>query len=100
MSSVLRVAGDEFARIFAERPALAVMVVSILIYAAFYPQPYINEALRNVPIVVVDQDATASSRDLTRRLDASADVAVAMVKPDLASAERAGRWQTAIELSQ
>jgi ABC-2 type transport system permease protein len=54
----------------------------------FYPQPYLNEALRNVPIAVVDRDGTQSSRDFTRLVDATPDVAVTELLPDLASAER------------
>jgi ABC-2 type transport system permease protein len=54
----------------------------------FYPQPYLNEALRNVPIAVVDRDGTQSSRDFARLVDATPDVAVAEVLPDFASAER------------
>jgi ABC-2 type transport system permease protein len=48
----------------------------------------LNEALRNVPIAVVDRDGSQSSRDFARLVDATPDVAVAEVLPDLASAER------------
>ena len=88
MSGLPAVFRGEFRRIFLLRPAFMVLVAATLIYAIFYPQPYINEALRDVPIAVVDQDGTTSSRDLARRIDATSDIAVAMVLPDLASAER------------
>jgi ABC-2 type transport system permease protein len=88
VTGVLAVFRGEFHRIFALRPAFAVLVASVLIYAAFYPQPYLNESLRKVPIAIVDRDGTASSRELARRVDATPDVAVARVLPDLASAER------------
>jgi ABC-2 type transport system permease protein len=61
--------------------------VGVAIYALLYPQPYVNEALRDVPIAVVDLDGTVSSRELARRVDASPDVAVAMVLPDLPTAQ-------------
>jgi ABC-2 type transport system permease protein len=64
------------------------MVLGTLFYAFFYPQPYLNEALRNVPIAVVDRDGTQSSRDFARRIDATPDVAITEQFPDLASAER------------
>jgi ABC-2 type transport system permease protein len=86
--ALLAVFRDELRRMFALRPVFAVLVVGVAIYAAFYPQPYTNEALREVPIAVVDRDGTVSSRELTRRIDATSDVAVAMVLPDLPSAER------------
>lgn len=88
MNELFAVFRDEFRRIFALRPAFSVLVVAVGIYAVFYPQPYLNEALREVPIAVVDRDGTASSRELARRIDATPDVAVAMVLPDLGSAER------------
>jgi ABC-2 type transport system permease protein len=78
----------EFHRIFAVKPIFAVLILSTAIYAVYYPQPYLNEALRNVPIAVVDRDGTQASRDFARRVDATSDVAVLQVLPDLASAER------------
>lgn len=88
MSGLTAAFRRELQRIFALRPAFAVLIAGAALYAIFYPQPYINEALRNVPIAVVDRDGTPGSRDFVRRLDASPDVAVATVLPDLASAER------------
>jgi ABC-2 type transport system permease protein len=88
MKGLFDVFSSEFRRIFTVRPAFGVMVIGAMFYALLYPQPYLNEALRNVPIAVVDQDGTQASRDFTRRVDATSDVAVTMVLPDLASAER------------
>lgn len=78
----------EFRRIFELRPAFLVLVGASFIYAWFYPQPYLNEALRDVPIAVVDQDLTSTSREFARRVDATPDVSVAMVLPDFVSAQR------------
>jgi len=88
MSGLLSVFRDEFRRIFTIKPAFSVLILGVAFYAFFYPQPYLNEALRNVPIAVVDRDGTQSSRDFARRVDATPDVAVVEVLPDLASAER------------
>ncbi|HEY0236139.1 MAG TPA: ABC transporter permease [Afipia sp.] len=88
MNDVFNVFKKEFRRIFSLRPAFAVLIAGVLIYAVFYPQPYLNEALRNAPIAVVDNDGTWSSRELARRIDATPDVAVTLVLPDIASAER------------
>ena len=88
MKGLFDVFRSEFGRIFTVKPAFGVMVIGAMFYALLYPQPYLNEALRNVPIAVVDRDGTQSSRDFTRRVDATSDVAVTMVLPDLASAER------------
>ena len=88
MKAILTVCRIELARIFQLKPAFGVLVVASVIYAAFYPQPYRTEALRDVPIAVVDLDGTDASRELARRVDASADVAVSAVFPDQASARR------------
>ncbi|MEA2915958.1 MAG: type transport system permease protein [Bradyrhizobium sp.] len=88
MIGLFAVFRDEFRRIFVHRPAFSILVGAAVIYAAFYPQPYLNEALRNVPIAVVDADGTTLSRELARRIDATPDIAVTMVLPDLANAER------------
>jgi ABC-2 type transport system permease protein len=88
MKEVLTVFRHEIRRILTLRPAFSVLIIGSVLYAMFYPRPYLNEALRNVPIAVVDGDGTSISRELARRVDATSDVAVAMVLPDLVSAER------------
>jgi ABC-2 type transport system permease protein len=88
MKAILTVCRIELARIFSLKPAFAVLILASVVYAAFYPQPYRTEVLRDVPIAVVDLDGTDSSRELARRVDASADVAVGAVFPDQASAQR------------
>lgn len=88
MTSLLAVFRDEFRRIFALKPVFSILIGAVLIYAVLYPQPYLTEALRNVPIAVVDNDNTASSRDLTRLIDATPDVNVTMTLPDFVTAER------------
>src|SRR5258708_6175424 len=88
MKAIVRVFRDEFRRVFALRPVFSVLVIGSAFYAVFYPQPYLNEALRNVPIALVDGDGTSASRELARRIDAPSAMAVTMVLPDVASAER------------
>jgi ABC-2 type transport system permease protein len=88
LSGLLDVFRNEFRRIFTVKSAFSVLILGAAFYALFYPQPYLNEALRNVPIAVVDRDGTQSSRDFSRRVDATPDVEVVEVLPDLASAER------------
>ena len=88
MSGLLAVFRGEIRRIFTLRPVFSVLIIGSAFYAVFYPQPYLNEALRNVPIAIVDADGTSVSRELARRIDATPDIAVTMVLPDLVSAER------------
>jgi ABC-2 type transport system permease protein len=88
MSGLLDTFRNEFRRIFTVKSAFSVIVLGAVFYSVFYPQPYLNEALRNVPIAVVDRDGTQSSRDFARLVDATSDVAVTETMPDVASAER------------
>lgn len=88
MRGTIGVYRHELQRIFELKAIFSTLFVAALIYALYYPQPYRNEALRDVPVAIIDQDGTTSSRELARRIDASSDVAVAMVLPDLATAER------------
>ncbi len=88
MSPVLFICRIELKRILTLRPVFSVMILAIVIYAVFYPQPYRTEALRNVPIALVDLDGSDSSRTFARRLDASADVAIVAALPDVTTAQR------------
>jgi ABC-2 type transport system permease protein len=87
MTGVLTVCRHELGRILTLRPAFAVLILAACLYGAFYPQPYVNEALRDLPIAIVDQDGTLGSQELARRVDATPDVAITMALPDLATAE-------------
>lgn len=78
----------ELTQILTTKSVFAALVLAPLIYALYYPQPYRNEALRKVPVALVDLDGTDSSRQFARRLDASSDVAIAALLPDEKSAER------------
>ncbi|MBB2692571.1 UNVERIFIED_ORG: ABC-2 type transport system permease protein [Rhizobium esperanzae] len=88
MNGLLAVCRSELLRILSLRPAFSVLVLAAGIYAILYPQPYRGEALRDVPIAVVDLDGTDSSRQFIRRVDASADISVGAELPDEPSAER------------
>ena len=46
------------------------MVLGPLIYGALYPQPYLGQLLRELPIAVVDQDHSELSRDFIQDLNA------------------------------
>jgi ABC-2 type transport system permease protein len=83
MRELLAGVREEFKRIFSNDGARTTMVVAVLIYAVFYPQPYLNEAVRKVPVVVVDQDHSATSRELIRRIDASDGAAVIAAAQDV-----------------
>jgi hypothetical protein len=79
----------EWRQIAGNRPAFAAMIVAIAVYAVYYPQPYLEEALRDIPVAVVDLDQSSTSRLLIRRMDATDTVAIAVRVPDMAAAREA-----------
>ena len=60
------------------RGAFAVLIVAPLIYGVFYPQPYLGQILRKIPIAVVDNDLSDLSQSIVQTLDASGAVSVAV----------------------
>lgn len=79
---------DALKDLFANKSARMTMVVSILIYACMYPQPYVGEIVRDVPMAIIDQDGSTASRELTRRLDATDGIKLTAVTSTLPEAER------------
>jgi ABC-2 type transport system permease protein len=61
----------ELGAIFGDRGVLLIMGVAVIFYAFVYPLPYSREVLRKVPLVVIDHDNSALSRQLVRMVDAS-----------------------------
>ncbi|MDB5365585.1 MAG: type transporter [Rhodospirillales bacterium] len=78
----------ELARVMADRSVKGVLVAAPVIYGLFYPQPYIGQTLRHVPIAVVDHDRTELSRELIMTLDADSALRVAVRADTLAEAQR------------
>jgi ABC-2 type transport system permease protein len=68
----------EWRRVLAIRGAFILLVAAPLVYGIYYPQPYLNQILRKIPIAVVDNDLSDLSRRIVQTLDASGAVKVAM----------------------
>ena len=64
------------------------MVVAIVIYCVLYPQPYLGEVVREVPVVAVDQDGSTASRELLRRIASSDSAEIVSVVAYLPAARR------------
>jgi ABC-2 type transport system permease protein len=79
----------EWRRVLAIRGAFILLVIAPLIYGLYYPQPYLTQILRKVPIVVVDNDLSELSRGIVQTLDASGAVKVAAQADTLAEARAA-----------
>src|SRR5499433_1261200 len=76
----------EWRRVLAIRGAFLLLVVAPIVYGVYYPQPYLNQILRKIPIAVVDNDLSELSRNIVQTLDASGAVKVAAQADTLAHA--------------
>ncbi len=81
--------GNEVQRVLSDRAVLGLIVLAPLLYGALYPQPYLGQVLRGIPIAVVDQDRTELSRDLVQALDSDEALKVAVRADTLADAQAA-----------
>jgi len=79
----------EWRRLLAIRGAFLLLVLGPLVYGIYYPQPYLNQILRKVPIAVVDNDLSELSRNIIQTLDASGAVSVVAQSETLAEARAA-----------
>jgi len=79
----------EWQRMLAIRGAFLLLVVAPLVYGIYYPQPYLNQILRKIPIAVVDNDLSELSRSIVQTLDASNAVSVALQADTIADARAA-----------
>jgi ABC-2 type transport system permease protein len=79
----------EWRRVLSIRGAFVLLVLGPIVYGFYYPQPYLNQILRKIPIAVVDNDLSELSRRIVETLDASGAVNVAVRAETLAAAHAA-----------
>ena len=79
----------EWQRVFALRGVFILLFIGPLVYGIYYPQPYLNQILRKIPIAVVDNDQSDLSQRIVQTLDASGAVQVALRAETLAEARAA-----------
>jgi ABC-2 type transport system permease protein len=79
----------EWRRVLADRGVFSLMIVAPVFYGVFYPQPYLGQLVRKIPIAVVDDDRTPLSRRLIQALDADEAISVAVRAPALGVAQQA-----------
>jgi ABC-2 type transport system permease protein len=65
--------------ILADKGPAMPAVLGVIVYCFFYPLPFLPQTVRDLPVAVVDQDASELSRSLARNLDATRDVSVVAV---------------------
>ena len=73
------------------REILSLAVLSVLLYAFYYPAPYEHQSAQALPFVVVDGDHSALSRRLIQHLGETRSVRIVGIAPDMATARAAVR---------
>jgi ABC-2 type transport system permease protein len=79
----------EWRRVVADSGVFSMLIVAPVFYGIFYPQPYLGQLVRKIPIAVVDDDRTELSRRLIQTLDADEAISVAVRAPALDAAQQA-----------
>ncbi|MDZ3832815.1 MAG: ABC transporter permease [Sphingopyxis sp.] len=59
-----------FFAIFSDRAVMLLLIGSAILYSFFYPAAYSGEVAERIPVVVVDNDHSATSRAFVQRVDA------------------------------
>jgi ABC-2 type transport system permease protein len=91
----------EWRRVLGTRSAFSLLFLAPLVYGIYYPQPYLNQILRKLPIAVVDNDMSDLSRQIVETLDASGALNVTVRARTLAKARSAidrGKAFAAVEI--
>jgi ABC-2 type transport system permease protein len=71
------------------KTAFSLFLLAPVLYGVFYPQPYLGQVLKHIPIAVVDQDRTELSRDVVQALNADEALSVDIRTNTLAAAQAA-----------
>lgn len=86
---VLRVCGRELMLVFRDEGVIIFFLVLNAVYPVFYAIIYNPEVVRDERVVVVDENRTAMSRDLVRRMDATQEVSIAGYAANMQEAQEA-----------
>jgi ABC-2 type transport system permease protein len=79
----------EMGRVLADKGARGFLILAPLAYGVLYPQPYLGQLVRALPIAVVDHDHTEISRRFVQTLDSHEALTVAIRTDDLDQAKQA-----------
>lgn len=80
---------DEYRRVLGNRATFGLFVLAPFIYGIFYPQPYLGQLIKDVPVAVVDLDNSEVSRAIIQDLDADEATEVAVRSTTLEEAQAA-----------
>lgn len=86
---LIKVAFAEWKLFYTDAAAVLLLVVAGILYAFYYPTPYMNQTVSKVPVAVVDMDHTVMSRQLTQMSASAQQIDVHYIFSDLREAEEA-----------
>lgn len=81
-SQIVKIWFHEYKTIFNDAGVITLFVVAVLIYPILYTLAYNNEIVKEVPIVIVDEDDSEMSRKLVSMISATEEVKVLLKTPD------------------
>ena len=79
----------EYGRVLRDRGAFGLIVLGPILYGLLYPQPYLGQLVRGIPIAVVDDDNSDLSRTIIQALNADEAIKVAARPTTLTEAQAA-----------
>ncbi len=82
------VMANEYRTIFSDGGVMLILIFALFIYATAYSLAYAPQALRNVPIGVIDLSQTSTSRALTETFNAGPNTYVAYQPADMVEAKK------------
>lgn len=88
MNTILQLVKREIGLIIPDRNLISVLLIAPLFYSFFYGSIYFNKVETDVPVVVIDQDQSTTSRKFIRMLDASQLVSVSEDACDMNTAKK------------
>jgi ABC-2 type transport system permease protein len=86
---IVRAFTEEYGRVIRDRSAFSLIVLAPIIYGVFYPQPYLRQLIKDIPIAIVDDDSSDVSRTIIQAVNADEAVKVALRPTTLAEAQAA-----------
>lgn len=84
---LLSVIRNEYRTIFTDGGVILILIFALLIYSTVYSLAYGTQVLRNVPIGVIDECGTSSSRALIRTFDAGPNTYVVYAPTSMEEAQ-------------
>ena len=82
-----KVAFAEWKLMYTDPAAVLLLVVAGVLYAFYYPTPYIYQTVTKVPVAIVDMDNTTMSRELVRMASAAQQIEVKAVYSEMQQAK-------------